>query len=515
MEDSPDETTALIRNTPARFRHGKLFLAVFSAVLGNFNFGFALVFPSPVIPQLQRGDYPGLEMDIHQISWFGSIFTLGAALGGISAMVLNDRVGRKISIMLSGVPSVLGLLVMGAAQNFWMLLWGRFLTGIAGGITAGSIPVYVSEISHPSVRGALGSCPQITAVFGSLALYAFGLVLPWRWLAIAGEIPVVIMIILLCFMPTSPRYHIMKGNRARAVKSLEWLRGPNSDYLTEFNKIERSIKSQGTQWSDLKTPLYYKPILISVFMRFLQQMTGITPILVYLQPIFQMTAISLVCPKEFIYSHCESTFIHLKIQRFIAIQEPKYDAALVGAVRLISVAIAASLMDKAGRKALLFTSGFLMYLAMLSMTMYTHKTSCSHGNLTVTEGLKSAYLGSTGPAFDPATLIPLISTMVIIFGYAMGWGPITWLLMSEILPLGARGVASGLCVGVSWITAFVLTQLFMHVVEAYGLFAPFLFFCVISVVNIIFTAKCVPETKNRTLEEIENYFRTGTNLHHS
>uniref|UniRef100_A0A8C1DHY9 Solute carrier family 2 member 6 n=1 Tax=Cyprinus carpio carpio TaxID=630221 RepID=A0A8C1DHY9_CYPCA len=456
-------------------RHGRLFLAVFSAVLGNFTFGFALVFPSPVIPQLQKGEDPRLQMDIHQISWFGSVFTLGAAFGGISAMVLNDRVGGKISIMLSGVPSVVGLLVMGAAQNFWMLLWARFLTGIAGGITAGSIPVSYLDCSF----GVLGSYPQITAVFGSLALYALGLVLPWRWLAVAGEIPVVIMIILLCFMPTSPRYHVMKGNRAKAVKSLEWLRGPSSDYLTEFNKIERSINSQvkgGAKWSDLKKPLYYKPILISVFMRFLQQMTGITPILVYLEPIFHMTAISL---------------------------ELKYDAALVGVVRLMSVVIAASLMDKAGRKALLFTSGFLMYIATLSMTMYTHKTPCSHGNLTVTEGLKSTYGGSTGPAFDPITLITLISSMF------MCWGPITLLLMSEILPLGARGVASGLCVGVSWITAFILTQLFMHVVEAYGLFAPFLFFCVVSVVNIIFTAKCVPETKGRTLEEIKNYFRTG------
>lgn len=472
------ETTPLINNQTPRIRNGRLFLAVFSAVLGNFNFGFALVFPSPVIPHLQND--PQLKMDIHQISWFGSIFTIGAAVGGLSAMVLNDRLGRKLSIMLSGVPSVIGLLVMGAAQNFWMLLCGRFLTGIAGGITAGCIPVYVSEISHASVRGALGSCPQITAVFGSLALYAFGLVLPWRWLAVAGEVPVVVMIILLCFMPTSPRYLIMKGNKSKAVKSLEWLRGPNSDYLTEFDKIERSVNSQGrAQWSDLKTQSYYKPILISVCMRFLQQMTGITPILVYLEPIFNMTAVSL---------------------------KPSYDAALVGAVRLISVSIAAGLMDKAGRKALLLTSGFLMYLAMLSMTMYTHRTPCNQGNLTLTEGINGV---SEGPAFDPITLIPLISTMVILFGYAIGWGPITWLLMSEILPLGARGVASGLCVGVSWITAFALTQLFMHVVKAYGLFVPFLFFCIISVVNLIFTAKCVPETKGRTLEEIENYFRTG------
>ncbi|XP_056629037.1 solute carrier family 2, facilitated glucose transporter member 6 [Triplophysa dalaica] len=481
MAHHPDETTPLTNNQTPRIRNGRLFLAVFSAVLGNFNFGFALVFPSPVIPYLQND--PQLKMNIFQISWFGSIFTIGAALGGLSAMVMNDRLGRKLSIMLSGVPSVLGLLVMGSAQNFGMLLCGRFLTGIAGGITSGCIPVYVSEISHPSVRGALGSCPQITAVFGSLALYAFGLILPWRWLAVAGEVPVFVMIVLLCFMPTSPRYLIMKGNKAKAVKSLEWLRGPNSDYLTEFDQIERSINSQGrAKWSDLKTPLYYKPILISVFMRFLQQMTGITPILVYLEPIFHMTAISL---------------------------KPSYDAALVGVVRLISVSIAASLMDKAGRKALLLTSGFLMFLAMLSMTMYTHRTPCNQGNLTLTEGMSAIHGVSEGPAFYPITLIPLISTMLILFGYAIGWGPITWLLMSEILPLGARGVASGLCVGVSWITAFVLTQLFMHVVQAYGLYVPFLFFCVITVVNIIFTAKCVPETKGRTLEEIENYFKTG------
>ncbi|KAI4895850.1 hypothetical protein NFI96_016991 [Prochilodus magdalenae] len=415
-----------------------------------------------------------------------SIFTLGAAAGGLSAMLMNDRIGRKLSIMISAVPSTVGYLVMGAAQNVWMLLLGRFLTGIAGGITASSIPVYVSEISHPGVRGALGSCPQITAVFGSLALYALGLVLPWRWLAVAGEVPVLLMLILLCFMPNSPRYLITHGKRDEACRALKRLRGPNSDYMAELNQIERSVNSQvGLQWQDLRSPFYYKPILISVLMRFLQQMTGITPILVYLEPIFHRTAILL---------------------------EPKYDAALVGAVRLLSVMIAASLMDRAGRKALLYTSGFLMYLAMLTMTMYTHKvpSEAKNGTLGTSGWLGEEHGAVTGHLMDPITLIPLISTMVIIFaGYAMGWGPITWLLMSEILPLGARGVASGLCVVVSWITAFALTQLFMHAVDAYGLFAPFLFFCVICVVNIIFTAVCVPETKGRTLEEIENYFRTG------
>uniref|UniRef100_A0A8C7UDE7 Solute carrier family 2, facilitated glucose transporter member 6 n=1 Tax=Oncorhynchus mykiss TaxID=8022 RepID=A0A8C7UDE7_ONCMY len=475
-----DEKTPLIIKPTSRTSNARLYLAVFSAVLGNFNFGYALVYPSPVIPQLKNSDNPQLRMDTEQIAWFGSIFTLGAAAGGLGAMLLNDLIGRKLSIMVSAVPSTVGYILMGGAQATWMLHLGRFLTGIAGGMTAASIPVYISEISHPKVRGALGSCPQITAVFGALSLYVLGLVVPWQWLAVVGEIPALLMLLLLCFMPNSPRYLIICGKQEQACKALEFLRGPDSDFMTEFNRIELSISSQGRiRWSDLTTAFYYKPILISIVMRFLQQMTGITPILVYLEPIFHKTDVFL------------------------------YDAALVGAIRLLSVVIAASLMDKAGRKALLYTSGFLMFLATLTMNMYSHTTPCPSGNLTGTV-LPTDLIAQQGEAaFNTITLIPLISTMVFIFGYALGWGPITWLLMSEILPLGARGVASGLCVGVSWLTAFVLSHVFIHVVETYGLFVPFLFFSVVCVVNIIFTAVCVPETRNRSLEEIENYFRTG------
>ncbi|XP_006640694.2 solute carrier family 2, facilitated glucose transporter member 6 [Lepisosteus oculatus] len=489
-----DERTPLITNgnTVIYTSNKRLFLAVFAAVLGNFNSGFSLVYASSAIPQLTTIDNPNLRMNTLIASWFGSMFTLGAAAGGISAMVLNDNIGRKLSIMVSAVPSAVGYLLMGSAQAVWMLLLGRFLTGFAGGMTAASIPVYVSEISHPKVRGTLGSCPQITAVFGALALYALGLVLPWRWLAVAGEVPTLIMLILLCFMPDSPRYLIAKGRSDQALKSLEWLRGSGSDYMTEYYQIEESVSLQARiTWAELGTPFYYKPILISVVMRFLQQMTGITPILVYLEPIFNMSKV--ILPGQ-------------------------YDATIVGAVRLVSVLIAASLMDKAGRRILLFTSGFLMFLSMLVLCLYTLYTSCPAHNVNLTaipSGLIVAQEpGSPLQMASPnlVTLIPLIGTMVIIFGYAMGWGPITWLLMSEILPLGARGVASGLCVGVSWITAFVLTQVFMTVVETYGLFAPFAFFCVISVINLIFTGAAVPETRGRSLEEIENYFRTGRTL---
>uniref|UniRef100_A0A3Q3EP73 Solute carrier family 2, facilitated glucose transporter member 6-like n=1 Tax=Labrus bergylta TaxID=56723 RepID=A0A3Q3EP73_9LABR len=170
-----DEETPLLTSTPSKpkINNSKLFLAVFAAVLGNFTFGYSLVFSSPVLPKLKSPDAdPRLRMDTVQAAWFGSIYSLGAAAGGLGAMLLNDLIGRKLSIMMSAIPSTIGYMLMGGAVDLWMLHLGRFLTGVAGGMTAASIPVYISEISHKTVRGALGSCPQITAVIGALVLYS-------------------------------------------------------------------------------------------------------------------------------------------------------------------------------------------------------------------------------------------------------------------------------------------------------------------------------------------------------
>ncbi|XP_072298729.1 solute carrier family 2, facilitated glucose transporter member 6 [Eucyclogobius newberryi] len=481
-----DEETPLLRRRPDKICNSGLFLAVFSAVLGNFSFGYSMVYPSPVLPVLQGPDFdPRLKMNINQAAWFGSIYTLGAAAGGLGSMLLNDMIGRKMSVMISAIPSSIGYMLMGGAFNLPMLYVGRFLTGLAGGMTASSIPVYISEISHKTVRGALGSCPQVTAVFGTLTLYILGLWVDWRWLAIIGGVPAVLMVMLLSFMPSSPRRLLSLGREEKAEKALHWLRGPDYDPNPELSAIQHSIRIQSrVSRSQLATPQYYKPILISVGMRFLQQMTGITPILIYLQSIFAKSNVSL---------------------------KAEYDAALVGVVRLFSVLLAASLMDKAGRKALLYTSSMLMFLSSLTLTITSHTTPCpGPHNVTVLDyNSHNALVNGTADLSQNGTsLLPLISTMVFIFGYAMGWGPITWLLMSEVLPLAARGTASGLCVMVSWLTAFALTHAFIHMQE-YAQYVPYLLFTVVCVLCLLFTAVCIPETRGRSLEEIENYFRTG------
>lgn len=187
---------------PFRSLHNKrLYLAVFAAVLGNFSFGFALVYTSPVIPALEAHPNPALRLDRHKASWFGvrsgiipavgctqgqrgptkaplsmspqSVFTLGAAAGGLSAMLLNDRLGRKLSIMFSAVPSAVGYALLAGAQGIEMLLLGRVLTGYAGGVTSASIPVtrpgreFVKGVAGWEVRGvqelSLGSPAPLEA----------------------------------------------------------------------------------------------------------------------------------------------------------------------------------------------------------------------------------------------------------------------------------------------------------------------------------------------------------------
>nr|XP_021507591.1 solute carrier family 2, facilitated glucose transporter member 6 isoform X3 [Meriones unguiculatus] len=445
------------RTRAGALQNRRVFLATFAAVLGNFSFGYALVYTSPVIPVLKQSSDPALHLNKIQASWFGSVFTLGAAAGGLSAMLLNDLLGRKLSIMFSAVPSAIGYALMAGAHGLWMLLLGRTLTGFAGGLTAACIPVYVSEIAPPGVRGALGATPQLMAVFGSLSLYALGLLLPWRWLAVAGEGPVLVMILLLSFMPNSPRFLLSKGRDEEALQALTWLRA-DSEVHWEFEQIQDNVRRQ--------------------------QLTGITPILVYLQTIFDSTAV--VLPSQ-------------------------EDAAIVGAVRLLSVLIAAVTMDLAGRKVLLYVSASIMFVANLTLGLYAQfgpKPLTPNSTVSLEIVTLEATEQPTATAFNYLTLIPLLATMLFIMGYAMGWGPITWLLMSEVLPLRARGVASGLCVLVSWLTAFILTKYFLLAVNAFGLQVPFFFFSAICLLSLLFTGCCVPETRGRSLEQIEAFFHT-------
>ncbi|XP_055988707.1 solute carrier family 2, facilitated glucose transporter member 6 isoform X3 [Sorex fumeus] len=440
-------------STQERAPHNKrLLLATFAAVLGNFTFGYAMVYTSPVLPVLEHSADPNLSFTKLQASWFGAIFTLGAAAGGLSSMALSDLLGRKLSIMFSAVPSAVGYILMASAHGRWALLLGRALTGFAGGLTAACIPVYVSEIAPPGIRGALGATPQLMAVFGSLLLYALGLLLPWRWLAVAGEGPVLLMVLLLSFMPNSPRFLLTRGRDEEARRALGWLRGARADVRWEFQQIQDNVRRQ-------------PPVM------------GRGPGPRRVPPHRHRRAHAAPAAADGHHPHPRLPAAHFR----------EHDRA----------------------------AATIMFAANLTLGLYIHfnpRPLSPNSTVNLEGGPLGAPTLPLATLSDPLSLVPLLAAMLFILGYAMGWGPITWLLMSEILPLRARGVASGLCVLVSWLTAFALTMSFQLVVKAMGLQVPFFFFATVCLVNLVFTGCCVPETRGRSLEQIEAFFRTG---HHS
>ncbi|KAM3911639.1 solute carrier family 2, facilitated glucose transporter member 8 isoform 1-T2 [Leptodactylus fuscus] len=454
-----------------------LYLATFGAVLGPLSFGFVLGFSSPAISDLKNSEDPRLILDKESASWFGSIVTIGAAFGGILGGWIVDRIGRKFSLMLCALPFVLGFTLIISAQNIWMLLGGRVLSGLASGVTSLVVPVYISETSHSKVRGALGSCVQLMVVTGIVGAYIAGMMVSWRWLAVVCSIPPILMLMSMCFMPETPRYLINQERRAEAIAALRFLRGPDADHEWEYRQIRASGEQQedGLKMADFWEPSIYKPFLIGVLLMVFQQATGINAIMFYADMIFE-----------------EANFKNSSLA-----------SVIVGLVQVAFTAIAALIMDKAGRKVLLLLSGVIMAVSTTLFGVY-FRISMAHMNNS--SGLMSP-VGIVDSPADGLAWLALLSMGLFIAGFAIGWGPIPWLLMSEIFPLRARGVASGLCVVTNWGCAFLVTKVFHELLDLltpYGTFWLFAAFCGL---NVLFTALCVPETKGRTLEQIQASFQ--------
>ncbi|CAK7290841.1 Solute carrier family 2, facilitated glucose transporter member 8 [Vulpes lagopus] len=414
--ENPEETQPLLGppggSAPVSRR---VFLAAFAASLGPLSFGFALGYSSPAIPSLRRASPPALRLDDDAASWFGAIVTLGAAAGGVLAGWLVDRAGRKLSLLLCTVPFVVGFVVITAAQDVWMLLGGRLLTGLACGIASLVAPVYISEIAYPAVRGLLGSCVQLMVVTGILLAYLAGWVLEWRWLAILGCVPASFMLLLMCYMPETPRFLLTQHKHQEAMAAMQFLWGSEQSWEEPLVGAEH----QGFQLAQLRHPGVYKPFIIGILLMAFQQLSGINAVMFYAETIFE-----------------EAKF-----------KDSSVASIIVGIIQVLFTAMAALIMDRAGRRLLLTLSGF-----------------------------------------------------------AVGWGPIPWLLMSEIFPLHVKGMATGVCVLTNWFMAFLVTKEFssvMEVLRPYGAFWLASAFCIFSV---LFTLSCVPETKGKTLEQITAHF---------
>ncbi|KAI5392941.1 hypothetical protein KIW84_060192 [Lathyrus oleraceus] len=266
-------------------------------------------------------------------------------VGAIASGQIAEYVGRKGSLMIASIPNIIGWLFISFAKDSSFLYMGRLLEGFGVGIISYTVPIYIAEISPQNLRGSLVSVNQLSVTIGIMLAYLLGLFVEWRFLAILGIIPCTLLIPGLFFIPESPRWLAKMGMTEEFERSLQVLRGFETDISVEVNEIKASVASANrrntVRFSELKQRRYWLPLMIGIGLLVLQQLSGINAVLFYSSTIFQNAGIN---------SSDVATFG-------------------VGAVQVLATILTLWLADKSGRRLLLIVSSSAMALSLLVVSI--------------------------------------------------------------------------------------------------------------------------------------------------
>ncbi|XP_072743512.1 facilitated trehalose transporter Tret1 isoform X1 [Anoplolepis gracilipes] len=445
------------------------YLAGIAATLGALAAGMVLGWTSPAGENGKNlvKDYE-ISISISEFSWIGSLATLGAGAICIPIGILADLIGRKNAMLLMVVPFTLGWLLIIFSNSVLMFYFGRFITGVSGGAFCVAAPLYTSEIAESEIRGTLGSYFQLMLTIGILISYVLGTVLEnMKTLSIISGIVPLIFFVVFFFMPETPVYYLKKGNEEAAKKSLIRLRGDQYDIEFELQAHREALEEtnqSGVSFADMiKSRAVKKGFIIAYGLMLFQQMSGVNSIIFYSSDIFSKAGSSL---------------------------PPDEASIIVAAVQVISVFLATLVVDKLGRRILLLASIAVMFLTTLILGIYFY-----------------CIIHTT--AFDNLKWFALIPLCVFLIMFSFGFGPIPWMMMPEIFAPEVKGLAGSSACLFNWLTAFIVTKFYSDMVgavESYGTFWIFSLFCAVGIVFVYFL---VPETKGKTLDQIQRELNDG------
>lgn len=380
------------------------------------------------------------------------------------------KVGRKAVLMYASGPFLLSWLMIAYAPSITWIYIGRLLAGFSTGMCSVAVPAYVIEVASINVRGLLGSCFQISFSVGVLIAMTFVMFFRWSWLAILGAFFVTYAVVFTYFIPESPSWLLAQGRNSEALESWRFLRGENVDPLSEHMKMESELPRKSVSFHEFRKPELYKPIALSIGLVFFQQFSGISALMSYTVEIFERAESSV---------------------------DPSIAAAIVAGVQVIATVIAGVLVDKVGRTLLYIISGIFVTVGLVILGIY---------------GIVSEKYVLDGPVYNS---IPLIGFIIFVASFSLGYGPIPYLMTPEFVPFHSRSAVLSIAGVFSSLFLFIVTKTFDDLrffVSDYGVYWVYGFF---SLLGCLFCWLCFPETKHKSMIQIQQSFRGNLDCQNS
>ncbi|CAH2053216.1 unnamed protein product [Thlaspi arvense] len=431
-----------------------LLLTTFTALWGMFSYGTASGYTSPA----QTGIMEGLNLSLTEFSFFGSVLTIGGLVGAAMSGRLADLFGRRGALWISNSFCMSGWLMIAFSQATWSLNIGRFFLGVASGVTSYVVPVYIVEIAPKRIRGAFSAVSSLVMCASISVTFLVGSVISWQKLALLSTVPCILEFIGLFFIPESPRWLSRNGRVKESEAALQRLRGNNTDISKEAAGIKKymehlkEFKEDG--FFELFKPRYSRAVTVGMGLLVLQQLGGLSGYTFYLSSIFHKAG----------FPNNVGVMIATVVQSTMSV---------FGLV----------IVDKYGRRPLLMVATGMMGLGSL-ITGFSFLFQSYD------------YLHNYTP------ISTFIGVLVFLTSITIGIGGIPWVMVSEMTPINIKGSSGTLCNLTSWSSNWFVSYTFNFLFQ-WSSSGVFFIYSMISGVGILFVMKMVPETRGRSLEEIQ------------
>ena len=453
-----------------------IFLSVVAA-LGGFLFGYDTAVISGTIAQVTQL----FQLDTLQQGWYVGCALVGSIVGVLFAGILSDKLGRKLTMVVSAVLFSTSALGCALCTDFTQLVIYRIIGGVGIGVVSIVSPLYISEVSVAQYRGRLVSLYQLAVTVGFLGAYLVNYQLlawaesgtqlsvdwlnkvfiteVWRGMLGMETLPAILFFIIIFFIPESPRWLIVRGKESKAVNILDKIYNSITEAKSQLKETKSVLTSETkSEWSLLMKPGIFKAVIIGVCIAILGQFMGVNAVLYYGPSIFENAGLS----------RGDSLFYQV----------------LVGLVNTLTTVLALVIIDKVGRKKLVYygVSGMVVSLILI--------------------GLYFLF----GEVLNVSSLFLLIFFLFYVFCCAVSICAVVFVLLSEMYPTKVRGLAMSIAGFALWIGTYLIGQLTPWMLQNLTPAGTFFLFALMCVPYMLIVWKLVPETTGKSLEEIERYW---------